>query len=84
MTIYLKSGLIGVFLMFVFLYLILKHNNSSKFEGIALMYQKLLLGTVIFLILSNWVFMGVYFKVDNKIIIIGVLYALIEKYIKNI
>jgi hypothetical protein len=83
MTIYLKSGLIGVFLMFVFLYLILKHNNSSKFEGIALMYQKLLLGTVIFLILSNWVFMGVYFKVDNKIIIIGVLYALIEKYIKN-
>jgi hypothetical protein len=31
----------------------------------------LLIGTAIFLIVSNWVFMGVYLKLDNKSILIG-------------
>lgn len=82
-TIYLKSGLLGVLLMLVFLYLILKHNSAFTNSEQIKTYQKLILGTVLFLILSNWVFMGVYFKVDNKIVIIGILYALRENYSKN-
>ena len=43
----------------------------------------LLMGTGVFLVLSTWVFMGVYFKLDNKSIIIGLILAMREYLIKT-
>ena len=44
----------------------------------------LLVGTSVFLIVSNWVFLGLYLKLDNKSIIIGALLALREIIIKDV
>lgn len=73
MTIFLKSGLIGVFFLLMFIYYIYHQKRSDvlSINNINL----LLMGTGVFLVLSTWVFMGVYFKLDNKSIIIGFLIA---------
>ena len=42
-----------------------------------------MLGTAIFLIISNWVFMGVYLKLDNKSVLIGFLICFREIIIKK-
>ena len=73
MTIFLKAGVLGVLLMLIFIYLLLRYRRSDNEAITAINY--LLVGTGIFLILSNWVFMGLYFKVDNKAILIGFLIA---------
>lgn len=82
MTILLKSGLTGVFLMFIFLFYLQKKNKSNQIDVQNL--NNLLFGTAVFLILSNWVFMGLYFKVDNKAIIIGYLIAYREEIQKKL
>ncbi len=71
MTIFLKSGLLGVVLMIVFIAIMLKNKKHEDTMITSINY--LLVGTAVFLILSNWVFMGLYFKVDNKSILIGYL-----------
>lgn len=80
MTIFLKSGLLGVFLLLVFLYLLYKQKRNES--PIINNLNMLLMGTSVFLILSTWVFMGVYFKLDNKSIIIGLIIAMREHLIK--
>ena len=45
--------------------------------------NKLFIGTGLFLIISNWVFMGFYFTVDTKTIIIGFLISYKELYLKS-
>jgi hypothetical protein len=77
MTIYLKSGLLGVILLIAFLIMFYSQTKSTIY--LANNVNLLLIGTCVFLIISTWVFMGLYFKLDNKSIIIGFLLALKEK-----
>ncbi len=81
MTVFLKSGLLGVLLLIVFLIMLYKQKKSDI--NLANNVNLLLIGTCVFLILSTWVFMGLYFKLDNKSLIIGFLLALKEKTIYN-
>jgi hypothetical protein len=81
MTVFLKSGLIGVFLLLISIFS-LKKNYSKEEHNIYL--NHLITGSIIFLIVSYWVFMGLYFKADTKSIIIGLLIGLMEKNRLNI
>lgn len=76
MTVFLKAGLLGVFLLCYFIYILSRQSRSEN--EIIRNINYLLVGTTIFLIVSNWVFMGLYLKLDNKSIIIGFLIALKE------
>ncbi len=83
-TIYLKSGLVGLFFLFLTIYLIGKPKPSSV--TIIKNLNFLLLGSAIFLVFSSWVFMGFYLKLDNKSILIGALIGyreLLSKKINN-
>nr|WP_315224227.1 hypothetical protein [uncultured Flavobacterium sp.] len=81
MTLFLKSGLLGVLLLLVFL-VILYRQKKSNIEAVqAINY--LLIGSSVFLIVSNWVFLGLYLKLDNKSIIIGFLIAIREVMIRE-
>ncbi|KAF2082527.1 hypothetical protein [Flavobacterium sharifuzzamanii] len=81
MTIFLKSGLLGVLFLLVFLIILYRQKKSDIKNVQAINY--LLIGTSVFLIVSNWVFLGLYLKLDNKSIIIGFLIALREVIIKE-
>lgn len=76
MTVFLKSGLLGVFLSLLFI-IILFRQKKSNIESVK-QINYLLVGTSVFLIVSNWVFLGLYLKLDNKSIVIGFLIALKE------
>lgn len=81
MTVFLKSGILGVIFLLIFL-IILYRQRKSDFENVqAINY--LLIGSSVFLIVSNWVFLGLYLKLDNKSIIIGFLIALREVMIRE-
>jgi hypothetical protein len=76
MTVFLKSGLLGIFLFLFYIYYLMKNQKSD-----ILMVQNinmLLIGTGIFLIISNWVFLGMYNLSDNKSLLVGFLIALRE------
>lgn len=80
LTVYLKSGLLGVFFLMVFLYNLLKQYKSPIYE--VKQINLILISTSVFLIISNWVLLGLFLKLDNKSIIIGFLICyreLIEK-----
>ena len=79
MTVFLKSGLLGVLILIFSFGMYFKGTNSQI--PIVQQIDLLLLGTGLFLILSNWVFMGYYFKADTKSILIGFLICLREFYI---
>jgi hypothetical protein len=81
MTMFLKSGLAGVFLTILFI-IILTRNLKSETEEIRYI-NYLIIGTGIFLILSNWVFMGLYLKLDNKSIFLGFLLCYRELLLKE-
>ncbi len=80
-TVFLKSGIFGLFFMFIFMILLGKHKKTKliSVQNINL----LLLGTAVFLIVSNWVFMGLYLKLDNKSILLGFMICYREILIKN-
>ena len=80
-TVFLKSGLIGVFFLLLFLYL-LSRNKKSEIPLVQNI-NMLLVGTSIFLIISNWVFMGLYLKMDSKSILIGLFICYREIIIKQ-
>lgn len=71
MTVFLKSGLLGVFFLLLFIYLLFRHGKSYNEDIRNLNY--LFVGSAAFLILSNWVFMGLYLKLDNKSLVLGAL-----------
>lgn len=71
MTVYLKSGIIGLLLCLLSIFFLLKRDKSNIFIIKKINY--LFFGTVIFIVLSYWVFMGLYFKADTKAILIGLL-----------
>ena len=79
-TIFLKSGLLGIIIYLLSIYLISKKIISNDIQVNNL--NKLLLGSGIFLIMSSWVFMGFYLKLDSKSILIGLLLGYRE-YLNN-
>ena len=81
MTVFLKSGVFGVVFLILFL-ILLYRQPQSKIEFIRNI-NLLLIGTSVFLIVSNWVFLGLYLKLDNKSIIIGFLIALRETLVRE-
>ena len=83
MTVFLKSGLLGVMLMLYFLFILFKYSKTHDEQSNINILNRLLMATGLFLIMSNWIFMGLYFKVDNKALIIGVIIAAKEFLIKK-
>ena len=75
-TIFLKSGLVGMFLLIYSIFYLAKKMNTSN--PILNNINHLFLGTSIYLIFSYWVFTGFYLKLDNKILFIGYLIAFRE------
>lgn len=76
MTVYLKSGIVGVILLVIGI-LALGRFRTGVYEDRYLDY--LVTGTVVFLFFSYWVFLGLYFKADTKSIVIGALVALLQR-----
>ena len=81
MTIFLKAGLLGVFILILSIGFLIKRNRSAM--PLVANINMLLLGTGIYLILSYWVFMGFYFTVDTKSLVVGLLIAYREKLTKT-
>ena len=81
MTVFLKSGLLGLFFLLLSFSPYFKKSRSE----IPLVKQidLLFIGIGIFMIMSYWVFMGFYFKADNKSILIGMLLCIREIVLKN-
>lgn len=80
MTVFLKSGLIGVFILLVSIFLLFRKTSSDL--PIVNTINMLLVGSGIFMIMSYWVFMGYYFKADTKSILIGFLICYREMAVK--
>jgi hypothetical protein len=81
MTVLLKSGLLGVLLLLFSFFIYFKSSKSEI--PIINQVNLLLLGMGVFMIMSYWVFMGFYFKADNKIILLGMLIAYREIILAN-
>jgi hypothetical protein len=81
LTVYLKSGLFGVSFLMFFLYNLLKQKKVSIYE--VKQINLILISTAVFLIISNWVLLGLFLKLDNKSIIIGFLISYRELIIKR-
>ncbi len=76
MTVFLKSGFIGVFFMLYFLRLLLK-QRKSKNEYINQL-SLILFATAIYLFFDNWVLLGLYLKTESKSVVIGFILCFIE------
>ncbi|MCZ8144481.1 hypothetical protein [Flavobacterium sp.] len=76
MTIFLKSGLLGVVLLILSIVLLYRNcfYQNPMFKNINYFF----IGTILFLFISYWVFMGFYFKADTKSILIGLMIAYVE------
>lgn len=72
-TVLLKSGFVGIFIYILSIYFISRKKKSNN-EYIKLL-NNLIFGSGLFLILSSWVFMGFYLKLDSKSILIGLLFG---------
>lgn len=77
MTVYLKSGLIGVAILLLSIFLLFRKQKTNIPELTNINY--LMTGSALFLFISYWVFMGFYFKADTKAVLIGLLIALSER-----
>lgn len=73
MTVLLKTGLVGLFIYFYSIFFFFRRNVYTNSNLVNIHY--LFIGTGVFLILSNWVFMGFYNLVDTKLLLIGFLFA---------
>ncbi len=82
MTIFLKAGLLGVIILIFSIGFLLKHQKSA--DPLVSNINLLLLGTGVYLVLSYWVFMGFYFTVDTKSLVVGLLFAMREHRLKNL
>lgn len=82
MTTYLKSGIIGVLILIFSIWLLFNQKRSNV--PINQQINFLLIGTSVFLLVSNWVLMGYYFTQDSKAILVGLLFAYKEITEKNV
>ena len=80
-TVFLKSGLFGLIFIFAFIYLLGIPEKSNLLAVQNLNY--LLVGSAIFLIISYWVFMGLYLKLDNKSVLLGFIICYREYLLKS-
>lgn len=81
MIVFLKSGLIGIFVyMYTIIYFFINRKSNIP---IVRMINLLFIGTGIFLIISNWVFLGFYNLTESKSILIGLLIAYRKYLIDN-
>lgn len=81
MTVFLKSGLVGVLLSLASILMLIRQRKSSV--PILRNINLLLVGTGIFMLFSNWVFMGFYNLIDSKSILIGLLICFKEMVVKD-
>jgi hypothetical protein len=81
MIVFLKAGILGLLIYFTSIILLFQNKRSSI--PIINAINLLFVGTGVFLIFSNWVFLGVYNLSDNKVLLIGLLIAFREYLIKN-
>lgn len=81
MTVFMKSGIFGLLLLLFIFYLLYKQKRNE--DLLINNLNMLLMGSSVFLLLSTWVFMGLFFKLDNKSIIIGFIFAMREYLIKT-
>ncbi|HSD14322.1 MAG TPA: hypothetical protein VLB74_06715 [Flavobacterium sp.] len=81
MTVFLKSGLLGVLVLLISigLFFVNKRTEIPLVNNVNLLF----LGTGFFLIISYWVFMGFYFVPDSKSVFIGALFAFKSKLLRN-
>ena len=81
MIVFLKSGLVGIFVYMytIFFFFINRKSSNPKVRMINLLF----LGTGIFLFISNWVFLGFYNLTETKSILIGLLIAYRKYLIDN-
>jgi hypothetical protein len=77
MTVFMKSGLIGVVFVFLSIYYIAKTRKPEN--ELLETCNRLLVGTGFFLIISYFVFLGFYFKFDTKAVLIGFIIAIMER-----
>jgi len=80
-TVFLKAGIFGVAFLVIFMILLGKPQRSNQIEVQNI--NLLLIGSAVFLIVSNWVFMGLYLKLDNKSILLGFMICYREFLMKN-
>jgi len=73
MTVLLKSGLLGLGIYLLSIFFFFRKNNEPT-EALKNIHY-LFIGTGVFLIISNWVFMGFYNLIDTKSLLIGFLFA---------
>jgi hypothetical protein len=81
MTIFLKSGIIGVFILLFTILILFKKQNTGP--PIIKNINFLIIGFAVFMFISYWVFMGFYFKADTKSILLGLFFALSESLSKK-
>lgn len=81
MTVFLKSGLLGVciYLLTIIYFFRQKKSDDPTIRNLNLLF----LGTGFFLFISNWVFLGFYNLFDTKTILMGFLFAYKEQLIKQ-
>jgi len=73
MTVFLKTGIPGLLILFASIFFFFKKYNS--YNELDSNINLLFLGTGVFLIFSYWVFMGFYNLLDTKTLLIGYLFA---------
>ncbi len=76
MTTYLKSGLVGVTILLLSIVILFRQKKSRI--PIVRQFNYLLVGTSLFLLVSNWVLMGYYFTMDSKSILVGLMLCYTE------
>ncbi|MNY55990.1 hypothetical protein D3C86_1920200 [compost metagenome] len=81
MTVLLKSGLLGNLILLYSIGLLFKYKQSN--DPLIQNLNFILLGTGIYLIISYWVFMGLYFVADTKAIVIGYIICYRETLIRK-
>ncbi|WP_282786544.1 O-antigen ligase family protein [Flavobacterium croceum] len=74
MTVLLKTGLVGLIIYLLSISFFFKNNNYKKNSRLKYIHL-FFVGTGVFLIMSNWVFMGFYNLLDTKSLFIGFLFA---------
>ncbi len=81
MIVFLKSGLVGIFVyLYTIIYFFINRKSSNPQVRII---NLLFIGTGIFLFISNWVFLGFYNLTETKSILIGLLIAYRKYLIDN-
>lgn len=73
MTVFLKAGLLGVGILLLSIAFFFRYKSSA--DPLVQSLNNLYLGTGLFLIVSYWVFLGLYFVPDSKSVFLGFLIA---------